>query len=135
MIPPGGHRSERQVVIGEVLVVRLWCCVLVRLVVVSLRGIVAPQLAAGAVFDRGGDEVEAFHEVGDGQRRGDRQAVGDATGSASIAQVTGNQGTSWQSFRCAVRGANRRGRVAGVRGSRCARCRELPPRGRNERRG
>ena len=66
MIPPGGHRSERQVVIGEVLVVRLWCCVLVRLVVVSLRGIVAPQLAVGAVFDRGGDEVEAFHEVGDG---------------------------------------------------------------------
>ena len=65
MIPPGGHRSERQVVIGEVLVVRLWCCVLVRLVVVSLRGIVAPQLAVGAVFDRGGDEVEAFHEVGE----------------------------------------------------------------------
>ena len=65
MIPPGGHRSERQVVIGEVLVVRLWCCGLVRLVVVSLRGIVAPQLAVGAVFDRGGDEVEAFHEVGE----------------------------------------------------------------------
>ena len=38
----------------------------VELVVLLLRRIVAAQLAVAAVFDRGGDEVEALHEVGDG---------------------------------------------------------------------
>ena len=109
--------SERQVVIREVLVGGCWRRrLVVELVVFLVRGIVAAQLAVVAVFDRGGDEVEAFDEVGDGSVAGDRQAVGDATGSASIAQVTGKAGRSWQSFGCAVRGANRRGRVAGVRG-------------------
>ena len=59
--------SERQVDIREVLV---GGCgrrrVVVELVVFLVRGIVAAQLAVVAVFDRGGDEVEAFDEVGDG---------------------------------------------------------------------
>ena len=59
--------SERQVVIREVLVGGGWRRrVVVELVVFLVRGIVAAQLAVVAVFDGGGDEVEAFDEVGDG---------------------------------------------------------------------
>ena len=66
--PRGGRQvSERQVVIRDVLVGGRWRHrVVVELVVFLLRGIVATQLAVVAVFDRGGDEVEALHEVGDG---------------------------------------------------------------------
>ena len=59
--------SERQVVIREVLMGGCWRRrLVVELVVFLVRGIVAAQLAVVAVFDRGGDEVEAFDEVGDG---------------------------------------------------------------------
>ena len=59
--------SERQVVIKEVLVGGRWRRrVVVELVVFLVRGIVAAQLAVVADFDGGGEEVEAFDEVGDG---------------------------------------------------------------------